>query len=295
MAQAVPECRQCGKTLAPGDKFCPQCGTRVEEHPSSAGAEPARVYCEVCGHENSHGGAYCEACGVKLPPAASRLAKPYDRETAAKSAKQKVTRRKFEPWQYMAAIVAVGLIGMFAYIELQRDHGDAHVHSDQPASQPAATPPSKEVLETIDRLQKTVNDNPNDIGSKLLLANALHDAAMHDMGLFPRAIDAYKTYLKEKPGDPNARVDLGICYFELGKMDTIHAGRLFTLAINEMETAVKNAPNHQPGAFNLGIVHLYAGNLKESNRWFRRTIELNAESDLGKRAKAILEQHNQAG
>ena len=96
-------------------------------------------------------------------------------------------------------------------------------------------------------------------------------------------------------GDPNARVDLGICYFELGKIDSTQSAALFSQAINEMESTLKNNPKHQPGAFNLGIVYLYSGDMKESNKWLQKTVELNPESDLGKRAKAILEQHNQAG
>lgn len=138
-----------------------------------------------------------------------------------------------------------------------------------------------------------MKENPNDAGSKLLLANALHDAGTHDAAYLPRAIEAYRSFLKAKPNDPNARVDLGICYFEVGKLDSTRAGEFFANAVKEMEAALKSDPKHQPGAFNLGIVQLYSGNFQESNKWFKKAVDLNPESDLGKRAKTILDQHSQ--
>jgi hypothetical protein len=62
-------------------------------------------------------------------------------------------------------------------------------------------------------------------------------------------------------------------------------------AVQEMELALKYRPDHQPAAFNLGIVHLTMGELETSNRWFSRAVELNPSSELGVRAKRILEQH----
>jgi tetratricopeptide (TPR) repeat protein len=192
------------------------------------------------------------------------------------------------------------LIGFFSYLELSREVPATGSPQQLPpmqfpAMQNPATPPSKEILEAIERLEQTVKNAPTDAGAKLLLANALHDAGTHDGTYLPRAIASYKEYLKAKPGDPNARVDLGICYFELGKIDTTQTASLFSLAIGEMEATLKNNPKHQAGAFNLGIVYLYTGDMLQSNKWFLKAVELNPESDLGKRAKTIVEQHKQAG
>jgi Tfp pilus assembly protein PilF len=59
-----------------------------------------------------------------------------------------------------------------------------------------------------------------------------------------------------------------------------------------MELAFKKRPDHQPAAFNLGVVSLAMGDLESSNRWFRRAVELNPSSGLGREAKRILEQHS---
>lgn len=306
MARAVLVCSICGKELSATDKFCPECGVKVEPEgskPESEAQSTARVLtCEVCGHENSHSGTYCETCGAQLParnithaPLADEAEKPGPLRRRVKPSSSSSFNP--EPWHYVVGILIAGIVGVFVYMESQRE---SSANVGQPASAPAQstaaqTPPSKELLDAIDRLQRTVNENPNDAGSKLLLANTLHDGAMHDAMMLPRAIEAYKSYLKDKPGDPNARVDLGICYFELGKIDSVHSVRLYSMAIDEIQTAVRSSPTHQPAAFNLAIVYLYSGDFDESNRWFRKAVDLNPESELGKRAKVILEQHNPAG
>ena len=285
MASAARVCRSCGKDLSPGAKFCSHCGTQFGATTEDSNTpQTSTVTCTSCGHVNTHEETHCEACGAKLPGRAFQESRtPTSRSKKSHPTKKEAGRFTFEPWHYIVAALALAVIGVFIYSESQRAHPPA-------VSQQQETP---KALEAIERLETLVKENPNDVGSKLLLANALHDASMHDLRYLQRAIDAYITYLKIKPDDPNARVDLGICYFELGKIDSTNSAALLRRAIHEMEAAVKGSPNHQAGAFNLGIVQLFSGNFQESNRWFKKAIELNPESDLGKRAKTILEQHSQ--
>lgn len=293
MATTGIACDNCGRQLQASDKFCPACGTkRTTAHGVQAGPHPARV-CEVCGHTNSHTGVYCESCGVELSVQAGHAL-----PGKAESGKQKPNDSlAIRPWHYVVGVLIVGIVGTFIYLEAGRQTGaDAStgVPLQAPASQQAPAPPSKELLQAIEHFEHVVRDNPNDAGAKLKLANSLHDASIGDPKFLTRAIDAYKHYLQQMPGDPNARVDLGICYFELGKRDTARAASLYAIAINEMETALKRSPNHQAGAYNLGIVNLYAGNLQASNTWLKKAAELNPDSELGRRAKSIVEQHLQA-
>jgi tetratricopeptide (TPR) repeat protein len=298
MATARLVCSECGNELSRGDRFCTKCGSRIDDGTQHT---EASLTCEICGHVNTHTGAYCEACGAKLPGATLAGQSRAEKLPAAASKKKKSLSGKAEPFRlqprhYAAGVVLIALLGYFMYLEFQRDTGgDVHAGMQVPTAAGSSSPPPKEILDAIERLEMQVKENPTNDGARLLLANALHDAGMHDPRMLPRAIDAYKQYLMKKPNDPNARVDLGICYFELGKLDTTRSGSLFSMAINEMESAVKISPTHQSGAFNLGIVYLYAGNMKESNKWFKKAIELNPESDLGKRAKEILDQHAQVG
>ncbi len=181
----------------------------------------------------------------------------------------------------MSALVAVLL-----YVELSRDHVPAVASAAPPAGmpQPQLQPPP---MTDLVPLEAAVTADPKNRAALLSLANA-----QHDNGLFMRAVETYKTYLQLQPNDPDARVDMGVCYFELGLADTVNPGRFFSLAITEMETAIRNAPTHQPSAFNLGVVHLRNGDLEASNRWFRKAVAMNSASELGKRAQQLLEQHS---
>ena len=132
-------------------------------------------------------------------------------------------------------------------------------------------------LSEINALEETVANNPSDISSLLTLANLQQDA-----GIFERAIANYKKYLELNPSDPDARIDMGVCYFSLS--DHINA-------IKEIEKALEYNPTHQIGHLNLGVVNLNAGNLDVSKEWFRKTIEINPSSDAGKRAEDLLNSH----
>ncbi|OIQ08536.1 double zinc ribbon [Moorella thermoacetica] len=48
-------CSKCGETLAPGDRFCPSCGTPVT---------PTKP-CIQCGHEISTQFNFCPQCGTR--------------------------------------------------------------------------------------------------------------------------------------------------------------------------------------------------------------------------------------
>ena len=150
----------------------------------------------------------------------------------------------------------------------------------QEESQGTSTGPaiSPTLVSDIEGLQKNVDSNPQDSGALLKLANALHDAKF-----MPRAIGTYKKYLALKPSDPDARVDLGICYFESGDSPA---------ALKEMEAALKYDPKHQMAMFNLGIVTLNQGNLPLSNDWFKKAVAVNPNTQIGQRAQQILSQHS---
>ena len=135
-----------------------------------------------------------------------------------------------------------------------------------------------QALQHLQELEAQVKTNPGDLKLLLDLANQFHDNRFWD-----KAITSYKQYLDKKPKDGNARVDLGICYKENGDL---------TSAKREMETVLKNEPNHLNAKFNLGIVALASGDLTSSNKWFRKVVAQEPQSEVGQRAKQLLEQHN---
>lgn len=51
-------CKNCGKSVPAGAKFCPSCGTKVEEN--------AKSFCSACGKELNPGAQFCQGCGMKV-------------------------------------------------------------------------------------------------------------------------------------------------------------------------------------------------------------------------------------
>ena len=50
-------CNNCGAELASGTKFCPKCGTKVEE--------VQKMFCPQCGNEIMPGAKFCTKCGAR--------------------------------------------------------------------------------------------------------------------------------------------------------------------------------------------------------------------------------------
>lgn len=289
MAVAKLICGDCGTPLRPGDARCSSCGAVIEPPGSGqqASGQSAGVRCGVCGRQNAPGSAVCDSCGARLAvdpkqkkPAAPKNALQEDPARPGRSVPAGGLRR-FEPWQVISAVAVVGLIVYLAYVSSGVEGSKTGVAAPAP---PVAAP----MLQEIGPLQQAVDASPKDASALLRLANALQDSRA-----FGRAAEAYRKYLAMVPGNPDARVDLGVCYFEMGQQDSVQAGKYFAMAVQEMQTAVKGSPMHQPSAFNLAVVYLHMGDLKESNRWFKRAVELNKDSELGVRAQKILEQHSQ--
>lgn len=248
-----------------------------------------RHVCGECGAEVRRADERCKACGKGIEwgeprAASSRSSRP---RRSKPGREDEPARRRIEPWQVISFAAVGALVVFLAWSELSRDHsGPAGAGASAPPPVPMQSPLGPAQVD-LSPLEAAVSANPKDAEAVLRLANALHDN-----GMLPRAIQQYKNYLVMKPGDPDARVDLGICYDQMGMADSLQSATYYALAAAAMETAIKGNPAHQPAAFNLGIVNLHRGNLEESNKWLKRAVALNKSSDLGMRAQQILQQHS---
>jgi tetratricopeptide (TPR) repeat protein len=186
---------------------------------------------------------------------------------------------------YVAGVSILALIVYIVSLSLQSPSLPA---SGGPAgASPAGWVPSAGGGDHIATLEQAVRDRANDPDALLALANGLHDH--RDWG---RAIETYQKFLQKNPGDPDARVDMGICYFELSRAQPERAEEYFAKAVREMETALKKSPGHVPAAFNLGVIYLQRGAVQQSNEWFRRAIGMDKNHPLAQRAQRMLEQHS---
>jgi cytochrome c-type biogenesis protein CcmH/NrfG len=289
MAVAKLLCGECGVPLNPADTTCSSCGATVEL-PARGTPLPgpeAEVRCSVCGHRNPPDAPVCGSCGARLLSAVTpRKPQGEGEQKPRKTQPATPAGRRIEPWQLISGAAVIILLTYLISTSLS-DKGSNQSPSAAPVTAPAAVVPLQG-MNKVDTapFELAVRQNPADLGAQLRLANILHDN-----GDYTRAIETYKTYLSKDPVNPDARVDLGICYFEVAKQGLENPAEYYKLALKEMQTVIRKTPNHQPAAFNLGIVYLNMGDVAESNKWFTRAVEINQHSDLGHRAQNILSQH----
>lgn len=134
-----------------------------------------------------------------------------------------------------------------------------------------------EDMQRINELENTVNRDTTNSTTVLELAHLLNDSGFHD-----RAIPYYQMYLRKNPGNVDVLVDMGVCYFELRQYEKAKAAMRKGWSIN---------PRHQIANFNLGIVNFSAGNTDSAKIWWRRAIELDPNSEIGKKSKELLDSH----
>lgn len=272
-------CHTCGMRLPENVRFCFSCGANVE-----ANVEVGSKFqiCETCGFENLVVDKYCISCGSRLTGkvivdggGGERVVDVADiwkrKETKIYRKEQrykKVGRSKvsFMHLFYLTVgLIVVGLIGYGISIK------------DERKAPPVDQSRVENILDEIERLRRKVEENPDDMQSTLILANLLHDSH-----LFEQAILYYSRYLSVNEEDVNARVDMAICLFEIGRSDE---------AIEEIEKALKYDPNHQLAYYNLGVIYLGKGEIQKANEYFRKCINIDPDSRAARQARQIMEQH----
>lgn len=276
---AEKKCQVCGTILPEEAKFCFKCGARLSEEQAKV------IICEICGFENQPEYKFCVSCGSKLSGEIVstevkrsveidyKITEPEPVKKEKPEAKVKPKKKggfiKLSFYQVFYFGIVVVFVGLIAYgiIRKEKTKPDVHQHPEV----------NTEIMAEIEKLRQRVNSNPDDMTSTLRLANLLHD-----VHIFDQAVEYYRRYLEKNETDPDARVDMGICLFELGRVDE---------AIKEMEKALSYSPNHQLALYNLGIVNLASGNIERAKDYFKRCIDVNPSADVAQKAKRMLEQH----
>jgi tetratricopeptide (TPR) repeat protein len=246
-----------------------------------------RHSCGDCGGEVRRTDVHCPSCGNKLEWDEKRSVGSHVQVKRSKPAPaEEGPRRRLEPWQIISIVAVGALLAYLVWTEMSRQQPAPVSVASQPPMMQAPQLGQRGGVDTAP-LEAAVAANPKDADAILRLANAYHDN-----GMVPMAIKRYKDYLNLQPENSDARVDLGICYDQMGLTDSVQGGMYFAQAVKEMEATLKQNPSHQPAAFNLGIVNLHRGDLAESNRWFKQAAAMDKNSELGKRAQQILQQHS---
>lgn len=233
-------------------------------------------FCVECGYKFEKSYKFCPECGVKVSGNPNRNNSKSSKKSN-NNASDSSLEKNLDP-KIIYGIIAGGLVVALIII-LSSGVLDSNIVNTAVNQAPPQTSSGIDLnnMQAINNLEEKIKVNPEDYKSLLELAHLKNDS-----GLFEAAIQNYKTYLEKNPSNADARVDMGVCYFNL---------KDFTNAIKEMETALKYVPNHQIAHLNLGIVNLSAGNVEVSKEWLKKAYEINPVSDIGKRAEELLKNH----
>ncbi len=294
-------CPSCGAELRLGDKFCGHCGKKIdwsESDQPAAETASGEIPCPTCGTINKSGVERCRSCGTdlrsgaKTAAGASAVTEPARKAVAPtkKTSKYGMLLSWWKPGVVLVLIVvAAVLVDRYVSRENIPEQGSSQQKTTVPERPQGA---NMAALPQIQQMEQQVKADPSNLEQILQLANFLSDNRFYD-----KAITYYQQYLKQRTKDTNARVDMGICYKEIGDFDQ---------AIREMKQALVYDPNHLFATFNLGIVSLDEGKMymdqgkmdkanemiEQSSDWFRKTVALDPNSEVGKRAQQLLSQHS---
>jgi tetratricopeptide (TPR) repeat protein len=133
-------------------------------------------------------------------------------------------------------------------------------------------------IKELTALEESVKNNPGDLDNLLKLAHLLNDS-----GFYQKAVERYQQYLKEKPLNADVIVDMGVCYFQLGKHQD---------AIANFKKGIEINPKHQIAHLNLGVVYGFGlKNITEAKKWWNKAVEFDPNSEIGKKAQEFLNQN----
>ena len=311
-------CAECGSNLSENFKFCPECGATIISSNSNdaIGTEQTNLsdpkykktveitICENCGDENPSDNEVCDGCGIKLEgtivqktvefkkPLTERLETPQPQKSAEhqKDKKKKKTKpnkkaelqKEKKKFDTKKIYLIIAVISIFILIILFSsgvfDSSLTTVNTNVNPNQSSGSGIDLGSLQNINNLEAKLSANPDDTKTLLELAHLNNDS-----GFYEKAIPLYQSYLEKFPENADARIDMGVCMYNIGEYDN---------AIREMKKALEYEPKHQIGHLNLGVVNLTAGNVDVAKGWFQKAVDLGPDTDVGKRAKELLNSHN---
>jgi tetratricopeptide (TPR) repeat protein len=252
-------CKVCGENIDSTANFCPNCGAVIEK---SKIEKVSKDSAQLSEPGNKSKGRNSKSGKVKIKKSPEDESKP-----------KIISYTKLLYIILPLVIIAVVILVSSGIFNSAATPSDAV--SNIPDNPHAGADLNK--LKQITEFEDSLKRNPKDAQLLLQLAHLLNDS-----GFKEKAIERYNEYLKVDPKNADVMVDRGVCYYDLHKFDD---------AINSMENALKIQPDHQIAQLNLGIVNMAAGNSNKAIEWWKKAIQTDPATEVGKKAKELLKSH----
>jgi len=249
-------CKVCGENIETAANYCPNCGAVIEKNKGfKIPIDPDQL------SNTRH----------KVKEKNSKLVKGKIKKSVEDESKPKII--SYTKLLYIILPLAI-LAGVILYSS--GIFNSATTSSDTVTNIPDNPHAGADLnkLRQITEFEDSLKQNPNDSHLLLQLAHLLNDS-----GFKEKAIEKYNVYLKIDTKNADVLVDRGVCYYEVHKYDD---------AINSMEKALKIQPDHQIAQLNLGIVNMATGNKDKAIEWWKKALQTDPTSEVGKKAKELL-------
>ena len=122
--------------------------------------------------------------------------------------------------------------------------------------------------EAIKYYKRGLELQPDEPRANLVIATAYFDTRNWEL-----ASQHLERVLLSNPGDHNARTDLGTTFLERDPPQ-------FDRAIQEFNTVLAEAPNHEPALYYLGLTYFRSGNKEKADETLQRLEKANPASAL---------------
>jgi len=300
----VSFCTECGAKVESSFKFCPICGFAINLSSSQQSLDKTVskteqvIICANCGEENSFESSVCDSCGAKLDKTKTAVVKlsnnievnkqvkietPKSKKHNKPQSKNKnepavTVGKKLDSKKILAFIgISLALVLLVLIASGVLDLSGSKTMPIEVTQQNQGSGIDLSSISKINELKSIVEKDPNNATAILDLANLRFDS-----GFFEDAAKNYEQYLLLDPKNANAQIDLGVCYYNMKQFDK---------AESEILAALKYSPKHQTAYLNLGVIYLAKQNMEKAKESFRKTVELDPNSEVGKKAKSLLESH----
>ena len=216
---------------------------------------PEIIRCPDCGHENPAGSTSCGRCNFPLEERAPAGA---DRETEPAIVIPRPVRRQRERpgpavnpmslslWLFFGVVMAAALIWT-AFTSFQKNNA--------PPVEGASAAQQREA----DSLRTVLRRDSTDVGANVEYGNLLYDTAN-----WAQAVVHYGRALERDSSLTGVMVDLGVCYYNMGRPD--RAGELFQLAL-------RREPDKPQALYGMGMVREAGGDVDGALRYYHRAMD----------------------
>lgn len=244
-------CSNCQADIPQDAKFCPECGHQV-----------GQAACPECGAALKPGARFCHNCGAAIADAQEATPAAGARPVAAQGSR-------------LATLGPFLLIPFFALIVVLLFWQNREPQPLNPTggAQQGGAPDMaamNQVHETLQRLKKNLEANPNDLVSMDSLAVMYAIAGKYD-----EAIKYYERHLEIEPDNTEIKIALGLSYHNIRQSDK---------GIALIQEVLTKEPTNAFALFYLGELYAATGHKSQAEQHWQKVVDTYPNTEIARMA-----------